>query len=259
MRTFLQAWFGAYRDGARLFRALPWVAAAMIAVELIQHVIEWRLGMFGDPAHRAAAAASPIRLLFGWGKMLTFFAVGFLALRLYALNDARAALRPTARAVRRFAGPVLFQAAITAGVLHAGGLLALFGLPAGKDAVMAVRVVLSLAQQLLEPALFLWYVDAALGGDRYGPIGSARATGLWWFWALALTFLTRLPVNGLHQALNIWPAGKAPVVLWSALVVDAFVVVMIAASLAAIQVRIARHVAARKGLIGPDQPSSLRP
>ena len=248
LKAFLANWGGAYRDGARLFRALPWLAALMIAVELAQHVVEWRLGMFGPLAGRAAAAANPIRLLIGWGKMATFFVVSFYALRYYALADAHVALRPTALAVRRFAGVVAFQAIITAGVLHAGPLLTVLGLPAGKEAVMAVRLVLSLGQQLLEPALLLWYVNAAVGARGFGPVASARTTGLLWFWALPLIFLTRLPVNGMHQLLNRWPAGHGAWVQGPALVADAFVVVLIAGSLAAVQVRAAHYIANRRGV-----------
>ena len=255
LKAFLASWGGAYRDGARLFGALPWLAALMIAVELAQHVVEWRLGMFGPPASRAAAAEHPIRLLFGWAKMATFFVVSFHALRYYALADARAALRPTRLAVRRFAGVVAFQAVITAGVLHAGALLTLLGLPAGKEAVTGVRVVLSLLQQLLEPALFLWYVNAAVGTGAFGPVDSTRTTGLLWFWGLPLIFLTRLPLSLVHQLLNRWPAGQGAWVQVPALALDAVVVVMIAGSIAAVQVRGATVIAQRRRvpLLGGEQ------
>ena len=100
---------------------------------------------------------------------------------------------------------------------------------------------------LLEPALLLWFVNAALGTRGYGPVRSARVTGGWYFWALALGLLMRIPFSQTHGRLNHFAAGQADAVLWPILVLDAIVVPIMVVAIAAVQLRAARAIAGRRG------------
>lgn len=106
-----------------------------------------------------------------------------------------------------------------------------------------------LGQLLLEPALLVWFVNAALGTTGYGPVRSARVTGWWYFWALALGLLMRIPFSQAHARLNHFAAGQPAAVLWPMLLVDALVVPVMVVAVAAVQLRAARAIAERRGQV----------
>jgi hypothetical protein len=246
-KRFFKSWGGAFGDTARTARALPWIVLVMAAIELAQHGVEVRTGFFSaDPATRHAAGLTAARLAFGWPKMLIVWSVAFVATRYLVLHDRRIALRPSALAARRYGWVILFQFVPTAIVIYAEPILKLFG-AASEGQVTALRAIAGLAQQLLEPALLLWFVSAAIGTRGYGPIASARVTGWWYFWALLLIFVTRMPFNAAHQLLNRFAAGQPPAILWPMLVLDAAVVPAMVIVVAAAQVRAARAIAERRG------------
>lgn len=115
-------------------------------------------------------------------------------------------------------------------------------------ALTLLMVGIELGQQLLEPALCLWFVSAALGDDRFGPVSSAFATLWLYVWALPLIFLARIPFNAAHQLLNTHAAGKSGRLLWAMLALDAVVVVALVTVMAAAQVRVAAFIAERRDL-----------
>lgn len=250
-KFFFASWGGAFGDAWRFARALPWLIALMIALEMAQHFIEMRIGFFSpDAAVRHAAGLQPIRMALGWPKMFAVWGLAFFATRYFVLGDARATLRPSPRALRRYAGVVLFQLIPAVLVVYAEPVVAWFGfVPDPKSgAVLGLRVVCGLGQQLLEPALLFWFVNAALGTSGFGPLASARVTRWLYLWALLLVFVTRLPFNALHQLLNRWPSGQGPMTLWPLLALDALVVSVMVVTIAAVEVRAARVIAARRGV-----------
>ncbi|BCA57261.1 hypothetical protein [Sphingomonas sp. HMP6] len=104
-----------------------------------------------------------------------------------------------------------------------------------------------LGQLLLEPALLVWFVNAGPGTTGYGPVRSARLTGGWYFWALALGLLMRIPFSQTHGRLNHFAAGQPAAVLWPMLLLDALVVPVMVVAVAAVQLRAARAIAERRG------------
>ncbi|TPG10910.1 hypothetical protein [Sphingomonas oligophenolica] len=247
IRAFFRSWLGAFRDGWELARVLPLIVLAMMGIEFAQHLVELHLGFFSaDAAVRKAASLQPLRMAFGWPKMLVLWAIGLVTIRYCVSGDARSAIRPSTVAMRRYGWVVLFQFIPFTAILYAGPILATVGLPA--SGLLAFRSVFGLGQQLLEPLLMLWFVNAALGSNGYGPAGSARTTGWLYFWALPLMFVTRVPLGLLHQLLNTWPAGREPIMQWGLLLIDALVVGALAVVLPAVQVRIARFIAERRGM-----------
>lgn len=247
IKGFFGNWGGAFADGWRFARALPWLVALMIGIEFVQHAIEVNAGFFSaDKTVRKAASMDALRLTFGWAKMAVVWALAFFALRHGVTRDPRETLRPSPTALRRYAGVILFQLIPFMAIVHAGQIMKPLGIP--QDQLMNFRAVFGLGQQLLEPLLYLWFVNAALGTAAFGPAGSAWATRWLYFWALLLTFVTRFPFNAAHYGLNTWPAGKGAALLWPALALDAVVVVVMVIVAAAVQLRIARYIAARRGL-----------
>eukprot|EP01037_Dinobryon_pediforme_P044243 gene44243-55870_t len=186
IRTFFTSWGGALGDTGRVIRALPWLIALMAGIEFTQHVIEVWIGFFSpDSAVRHAAALQPVRMALGWPKMLMVWSVGFFTMRYLVTQNTRSALRPSRLALRRYAWVVLFQFVPTALVIYAEPILKAFGLSSAAN-VMTLRAVGGLSQILLEPALLLWFVNAALGTTGDGPLRSARVTGWGVLWALVL-------------------------------------------------------------------------
>jgi hypothetical protein len=99
---------------------------------------------------------------------------------------------------------------------------------------------------LIEPLLMLWIVSAATNGVVRNPLQSARRMRLLYFWALALFFIGRLPVNVVHQLLNRYAVGQPPAIVWPMLALDAVSVGLITAVIPAIYVRVVRLVDERR-------------
>ena len=139
MKRFFANWAGGFVDGTKAMRALPWLVAGMIAIELVQHVIEVRTGFFStDPAMRKAASMAPERMALGWPKMFATWGLAFFAVRFLVLGNAGAALRVPALAWRRYAGVVLFQLVPALAIIYAEPILAA-ALPLRRDVPYACR------------------------------------------------------------------------------------------------------------------------
>lgn len=249
MKRFFGNWAGGFVDGARAMRALPWLVAGMIALELVQHVIEVRTGFFSaDPAVRKAASLTSVRMALGWPKMFATWGLAFFAVRFLVLGEARAALHVPALAWRRYAGVVLFQLVPALVIIYAEPILAALGVAPSARSVMGLRAVFGLGQQLLEPLLLLWFVNAAIGTTGFGPAASARATGWWYFAVLLMVFVTRYPFGAAHQALNRYAAGQSASVMGGMLALDAVLVSVLVVMIAAVQLRAARFVAEKRGI-----------
>ena len=58
-----------YGLGARFAVALPLILASPVPVEVIQHVIEWRIGMFESAEMAKSVESHPARMGFGYVKI----------------------------------------------------------------------------------------------------------------------------------------------------------------------------------------------
>lgn len=235
---------GVHIDGFAFARAVPLVFLLVVAIELTQHIIEVRIGFFGSAEQRRAVAMDSSRLVLGWMKMLSIYGVGWIAIRYYVFESASCALVISTRDIVRYAPVIAYQMALFIILFHGPRMLQAIGLAIDAK---TLRTTVGLAQVFGEPLLFLWFVGAATDGPVKGPISSARTTALMYFWALALFFVARLPINGLHQAGNVFAAGQPDYILWPLLIFDAFVVGLIAAIIPAIYVRVARTIGEKRG------------
>lgn len=119
IKAFFVNWIGAFRDVGRISKAVPLLIVVMAGIEYAQHVVELHLGFFSsDAAVRKAAAMQPLRMAFGWPKMLTLWVVGFLATRYFVTSDVRTALHPSGLALQRYFGVIVFQLIPTVAILY---------------------------------------------------------------------------------------------------------------------------------------------
>jgi hypothetical protein len=241
VRRFFADLIGAYIDGARVVCGLPWLFGAIIAWEFAQHMVEYRIGFFDSREAAKAVSLDGSRMILGWIKMLLVYVGGFFAIR-YLVLGRQPATKPAGATMLRYLPYVIYSLLLVAPILYADWLVA----PAQ---VMTLRGIFGIGQLLVEPLLMLWIVSAAAEGQVRTPLQSARTTGWFYLWALALFFIGRLPINLLHRFLGTYPIGKPGPLLWPMLALDAVTVGLIITVIPALYVRIARRISeARPGL-----------
>ena len=216
-QRFIPALVAAHRDSFAFLLACPLLAAVPVAVELIQHVVEVRLGMYDTIAQAKAVDGHPVRMAFGFAKVMSLAITAYWVTRWLAWDDPARAGRWDGRAARLFAGVIAFQAVVTA--------VQLFLLPrtgpalAGGFAFGAVS----------GPLLVAWGAAAALGNAAIGPLGSVRLMAPRFGWTLAYMLVVLLPLMVVHYALGAAALLGPKPLLWPALVADALVVGWLAA------------------------------
>ena len=234
-----------YRTPWRFMLAFPALIAIPVVVEMIQHIIEIRGGMYVDSAGALAAEGDWLRL--GWGlfKVLALTGVTYWMARFMAgFERSRvAALEPVP--ARLFAFVLLFQAVTTAlsmwgaAVLRAVGVADAAMMPIG----IGFMIVLLFLGILLEP----WKVAAALGNRAIGWSRSIAMVAPILPWALAFTLVMMVPLMVLHYLAAILAVGAAPTTVWGLMIADALLVGYLAAVLAATSVLVARRAAEQSG------------
>lgn len=235
LRRFFSDLIGAHLDGVRAAMGLPLLFAVLIGWEFAQHVIEVRIGFFDSREAAKAVANDPSRMVLGWIKMISVYLGGFVVIRHLAAKNGDASLAAVSVALRRYTPYIVYSLGLFALLFYARSFIP-------EADVMTFRTVVSLTQIAIEPLIMLWIVSAATDGVVRGPLRSARVTGWLYFWALALFFVGRLPVNAAHQLLNRYAMGQPDIMLWPMLVIDAVVVGLIISVIPALYVRIARFI-----------------
>ncbi len=221
--------------------SLPVLGLLIVGVEGLQHVVEWRNGMYASRAGLAAAQGDPHRLLVGSLKVVWLLAVQFWAMRFMVSGSGRIAVRPGRTAVLRFAVPLLAQTALSLLVIWLPAVL-----PANSRALGYAGFV-QLAALPLGVALAPWLVGAALGDRRAGPFFALRrAWGSVW-WGLGVTFAAILPAMAPHFALGLLAVGRPAGVAAAALMLDALLVGYLGVVVGAVNVPIAARMANRAG------------
>lgn len=236
----------AYRASGRFALAFPALIAIPVVVEMIQHIIEIRHGMYVDRAGGLAAESDPFCLGWGMVKVLVLTGVTYWVARFMAgLGRSRvAALEPLP--VRLFAAVLFFQAVATALSMWGSNLLRVSGVP--DAAMMPVGIGYMVALLILGVLLEPWKVAAALGNPAIGWSRSIALVAPILAGSLAFTLAMMLPLMMLHYAAAIFAIGAAPAMVWSLMIADSLLVGYLAAVLAATSVMVARHAAERSGV-----------
>ncbi|WP_114950693.1 hypothetical protein [Sphingosinicella terrae] len=236
----------AYRTSGRFMRVLPLIVAIPVVAELVQHVVEWRTGMFDSYAMAEAVAEHPARMGFGHVKVAALFLTGYWAMRFLAFEgDARRTLRWDPTAIALFSLVLVFQALMTLVQDQAGSWLAAI-VPAGGALLLAGFVALLVAMAA-ELYLAPWKAGAAIGEPHLHWAASFRLMRGQIGWSFGFTLAMLAPTMILHYLLNGLAIGRPPALAAIVLAADSLLVGYMAILLPAANYLVARRAAERNG------------
>ena len=234
--TFWQALRASYGRSLAFCIAFPAIIAIPIIIELIQHVVEWHLGMYDSIAAAKAMEDHPMRMGFGLVKVLSLLIPAYFIPRFLARDDRAFVTGWDATAVSLFAAVLGFSALLTA--------INLFWVPKTGTAALISFIV----GQVIGTLTMAWSAAAALGNENVGPRASIRLMGRHFLWSISFGFVAMMGLMIPHYVLGAL-ALLGPVALkWPALILDSVLVGWLAALVAAIGYYAAARAAARSGV-----------
>ena len=230
-----------YRDAGRYVRHCTGLFLLVVAVELVQHLVEYRAGFYDGMAAMKAAEHDPLRMAMGHAKVLLLFATHFCALRFYAFGHDPAA--PQRRDPRAWAlyGPVMLWGMMWL-VLVQDGAWAATALGWNGRAFALAMIAVMLASTGFELALSAWKTAAATGNAAIGFGRSIRLTRGHGWWSLNVSTAAILPAMALHYGFAFLALGKGPAATAAVLVADSLLVGVMGPLMAASTWAIARRV-----------------
>ncbi len=213
-----------YRVAGGLFAtALAlWIGVALI--ELLQHAVEWRLGMFTPGDGIQAGTESRIRAGFGLTKVAAVMVCTYLVPRyLYQDRDWQRVGRldrTFLRGVAVLAGVAVLDFAIPAAFARTVELV--FAMDPGVAVMWGewLGVVLTIPLMALSP----WGIGLIAGDHAMTLRRSVRAMHRRWIWATLLMAACGIPPLVLHIALNDMAVGASPLALGTILLLDSVLV-----------------------------------
>lgn len=231
----MSSFFGDFRKvhskSLAFVAALPLIAAIPLVAELVQHVVEMKIGMYAGPEGAEAAATNALRLYFGFAKVVALSLPAYFLVRwLHAEGDKRFATRAERPAMTLFALAVALQALF--------GWLSLFVWSDGPGGFGF------LVFGLIFMPLVARFVVAAPLGTFISPLRSIRTMLPHVLHAVLFPLAAMLPLMGLHYALGIgaiFVTGET--MKWAMLFVDSFVTAWLALVVIAAQYVIATRPA----------------
>lgn len=234
-----------YRAAGMLVRALPLVVLAAIAIEGVQHVVEWKLGMYGSLAGAEAVEAHPLRMGFGYAKTGVLFLICYFVWRQLAWGDTARTLRFDARAAALFV-PVLMFNLLMVLAQNAGGDL-LSGVLEGR-ALFLVGFAAMLGAMAFELCFAPWKVASALGNAPVNIGASLRIMSGQVGRSFLFNLAVLVPAMVLHYALGIGAMFAPTIGSAALLVLDTLFVGYMAMLLPAIDFAVAKRAAERAGV-----------
>jgi hypothetical protein len=243
--TLWTAFRQCYVEAWRFMIALPFIAAAVIGFEGLQHVVEWLGGMYRSFAGFKAVADDPGRMIAGLLKVGSIFLLQYWIARFVVSKSIRKTLAFDLTAIRKFGWYFLFGFVLTSINLFVPEFFPEAG--SARRAVSIFLLVVALATFPIGVILIPWGVGAALGDVRASPLFAwSRAKGSI-LWGSALFVLAHLPLMAAHYALGYGAVGREPPVAILMLVVDALLVSFLSIVVNTSQVLIADRMARRAG------------
>jgi hypothetical protein len=236
-----------YHTAWRSAWLLPLLFLISPAVEMAQHVVEIRTGMYDSLAAAKAFADDPLRMAFGFAKIVALGLPQYWLVRLMAFGNPARAARLEQPAIG------LWLILFVLSTVQQG--YALFGPPIGHllglsgQAAIYAGPLVSALWTIVSIYLFAWIIAWTLGNRAIGPIRSFRImTGSFWR-TLGYLVACVVPLMALHYALSYLAIGLTPGWLdWPVLVVDALVVGLLACTMAGSGYIAARSAAARNNV-----------
>lgn len=212
-----------YAVAWRVAKAMPLVFALPVAVEGVQHIIEWRIGMFESVAMASAVENHPARAGWAYLKIGTLFLMGWWVWRFLGFDGDRGrTLRWDTFAAARYSLVLIFSGAITALEMQAGDLLG--GIFETSLHTLFAAIGTMLVAMALELYFAPWKVGAALGQPHASLAASFKTMNGNIGWSFGLTLAMFFPIMILHYALGLLPIVLPPAIGALFLVLDSFVV-----------------------------------
>lgn len=234
-----------YRRGFGLVVALPWLLAMPAAAEFAQHGAEILLGMYGPGG--MPSGGETVRLKFGIVKIVSIFVVLLVALRWWRFDgDMHRAIRPTWAMARGLAIVLTVQLGGEALTLLTGTELAAMVGAFGPRARFATLITPLLVWLFAAGLLFPWYVGLLTEDRTMGLRRSVRATRSQLPAVFGCLLGGVLPLMIAHYAIGYGSMGRAVPLVWSLMAIDAAIVALLAAMLAASYFTIYRRAAERQ-------------
>lgn len=258
MKTLLTDTKAIYRNAGTFARAFPLLFLIPVGIEMAQHVVELRGGMYLNEAGAMAAEADPLRLQFGFVKTLALYLPGYWFVRYVMLADPARAARIEWPAFGLWLAVFAFGAIQMWWGLFGPDLGEIAGLE-GQSATIA-SVLAGVLSTVLSLYLAAWSVGWAVGNAAIHPLRSFAIMhrGIWHAAGLMLTGM--LPLMAVHYGLAIAAVVALPPALdWAAMVLDSIVVGYLALTLTGASIEAARHAARRADadLLPPEDRAGL--
>lgn len=220
-----------YGVGFRFALAFPLIFLIPPVVEFVQHIIEWRIGMFEGLGQAEALATHPARTGFGYVKFAALLIVGlWLSRFIHSGGDRRATAAVAPGTITAFIPVIIVFLALDFGQ---GALKPWTGADAlGQAGAAIAGIGLFLLGSILQVLLAGWRVGVALGDRRMRFLASIRKSLPVLFPGMALYFVVFLPLLVLHELMNLGMilSGEGPA-MWALFVADSLFVGLIAAAL----------------------------
>ncbi|HEX8512103.1 MAG TPA: hypothetical protein VF688_03255 [Allosphingosinicella sp.] len=212
-----------YALASKFAVALPLIFALPVAVEAVQHVIEWRIGMFESVAQASAVENHPARSGWAYIKIATLVLTGWWVWRFLGFEgDRDRTMRWDGFAAARYSLVLIFSAALTMLEMQVGGLLA--GAFESSRHLLLAGIGLMLVAMALELYFAPWKVGAALGDPKASLAESFKAMHGNIAWSFGLTMAMFFPIMILHYALGLLPIVLPPAAGAILLVLDSLLV-----------------------------------
>lgn len=225
----------------------PLLFLVPVAVEMVQHAVEIRAGMYVDIAGLKAAEGDVLRLIVGHVKVIALFVTGYWAARFLVFGDDPVAARRIDPVAVRLFVPVMVWSLFWLIVVQDVPLIADAAGISGN--VAAWVLILSLIVSLLfEPLLSAWKTAAAAGNPAIGFVRSIRLMRGVYLYAVILSLLAMLPLMVAHYALALVAVGKAPGIVWAIMALDSLLVGYLGVVMVAAAFVVARRAAVRAGV-----------
>lgn len=229
--------------------ACPVLFLIPVIVEFAQHIVEMQGGMYSSAAGAEAFADDPLRMQFGFVKVLALLLPSYWLTRfvLYG-NDSAAAKRIEWPASGLWLVVFLFGAVQAFWGISGLSVSRLLNIT-DEVAANAVDATGSLLSLVIGIYLTAWIVAWAVGNAAIGPLQSIRIMyGSFWR-TVALMLAGIMPLMALHYALGYAAIFKGSSALdWSLMLIDSVVTGFLALTLTGSSVAAARHAAEKQGL-----------
>jgi hypothetical protein len=210
--TFWQGLKSTYCGSLAFMIACPLLALVPVLFELVQHGVEVHISMYDSIALARAAEHDPLRVGFGFLKIVALTVPIYWVNRFLASRDASFARRVSSPALRLFAVLLLVELAL-AGIQY-------FVLPQAGWAALASLV----GGHVVACLLAAWAVAAPLGNATVGPLASMAIMIRQLPWTFVFTVAAILPLMISHYALASIAFVGPKALLWPVLIVDSLLV-----------------------------------